>query len=127
MKIIVIGGNGTIGKKVSDHFSRKHDLIIGGRKSGDIAVDIADSKSIEASRSYQDDRRQRHPDHCRGGGKYSQKRDQPETPGDGPETSTGQIRSVDFRGGPLLLGHVSAARNDKNARYGCTRKKQEER
>jgi nucleoside-diphosphate-sugar epimerase len=30
MKIIVIGGNGTIGKKVSQHFSRKHDLIIGG-------------------------------------------------------------------------------------------------
>ena len=48
MKILVIGGNGTIGKKVRDHFSKKHELIIGGRNSGDITVDIEDSKSIEA-------------------------------------------------------------------------------
>jgi NAD(P)-dependent dehydrogenase (short-subunit alcohol dehydrogenase family) len=48
MKIIVIGGNGTIGKKVSAHFKKKHDIIIGGRNSGDVVVDIADSKSIEA-------------------------------------------------------------------------------
>ena len=48
MKIIIIGGKGTIGKKVSNHFSKKHDIIIGGRNSGDTIVDIADSKSIEA-------------------------------------------------------------------------------
>ncbi len=48
MKILIIGGKGTIGKKVSDHFSRKHDIVIGGRNSGDVKVDIADSKSIEA-------------------------------------------------------------------------------
>jgi NAD(P)-dependent dehydrogenase (short-subunit alcohol dehydrogenase family) len=48
MKIIIIGGKGTIGKKVSDHFSKKHELLIGGRNSGDIIVDIADCKSIEA-------------------------------------------------------------------------------
>jgi len=48
MKILIIGGNGTIGKKVSDHFSKKHEIIIGGRNSGDITVDIEDSKSIEA-------------------------------------------------------------------------------
>ena len=48
MKILIIGGNGTIGKKVSDHFSTKHELIIGGRNSGDIKVDIADSNTIEA-------------------------------------------------------------------------------
>ncbi len=48
MKILIIGGNGTIGKKVSDHFSRQHDIIIAGRNSGDITVDIADGKSIEA-------------------------------------------------------------------------------
>ena len=48
MKILIIGGNGTIGKKVSNHFSTKHELIIGGRNSGDITVDIADSNSIEA-------------------------------------------------------------------------------
>ena len=48
MKILIIGGNGTIGKKVSAHFSKKHEIIIGGRNSGDITVDIADCKSIEA-------------------------------------------------------------------------------
>ena len=48
MKILIIGGNGTIGKKVSRHFSKKHEIIIGGRKSGDVSVDIAESKSIEA-------------------------------------------------------------------------------
>jgi NAD(P)-dependent dehydrogenase (short-subunit alcohol dehydrogenase family) len=47
MKILIIGGKGTIGKKVSDHFSKKHEIMIGGRNSGDIIVDIADSKSIE--------------------------------------------------------------------------------
>jgi NAD(P)-dependent dehydrogenase (short-subunit alcohol dehydrogenase family) len=48
MKILIIGGKGTIGKKVSDHFSKKHEVLIGGRNSGDIVVDIANSKSIEA-------------------------------------------------------------------------------
>lgn len=48
MKIIIIGGNGTIGKKVSSHFAKKHEVIIGGRNSGDVKIDIADSKSIEA-------------------------------------------------------------------------------
>ncbi len=47
MKILIIGGNGTIGKKVSKHFSKKHEVIIGGRNSGDVTVDIADSKSIK--------------------------------------------------------------------------------
>jgi NAD(P)-dependent dehydrogenase (short-subunit alcohol dehydrogenase family) len=48
MKIIIIGGNGTIGRKVSNHFSKKHEIMIGGRNSGDVKLDIADSKSIEA-------------------------------------------------------------------------------
>ena len=48
MKILIIGGNGTIGNKVSRHFSKKHEITIGGRNSGDVIIDIADSKSIEA-------------------------------------------------------------------------------
>ena len=48
MKLLIIGGNGTIGKKVSTHFSKKHAMIIAGRQSGDVSVDIADSKSIQA-------------------------------------------------------------------------------
>ena len=47
MKLLVIGGKGTIGKKVCDHFSTKHEVIIAGRTSGDVKVDITDSVSIK--------------------------------------------------------------------------------
>ena len=48
MKILIVGGQGTIGKKVSDHFAKKHEVLIGGRTSGELSVDITDGKSIEA-------------------------------------------------------------------------------
>ena len=48
MKILIIGGKGTIGNKVSNHFLKNHEVLIAGRNSGDITVDIADSKSIKA-------------------------------------------------------------------------------
>ncbi|CAM1372916.1 short chain dehydrogenase [Tenacibaculum xiamenense] len=47
MKILIIGGQGIIGKKVSAHFSENHDVIIAGRKTGDVTIDITDSESIE--------------------------------------------------------------------------------
>ncbi len=47
MKILIIGGAGTIGKKVSEYFSKKHEIVIAGRNSGEITVDISNSKSIE--------------------------------------------------------------------------------
>ena len=47
MKLLIIGGNGTIGRKVSAHFSKKHEITIAGRHSGDVTVDIADSSSIK--------------------------------------------------------------------------------
>lgn len=48
MKILIIGGHGTIGKKVTAHFSKKHEVLTAGRHSGDVTVDIADAPSIEA-------------------------------------------------------------------------------
>lgn len=48
MKILVIGGNGTIGNKVSNHFSKKHQVVIAGRNSEDVNVDITDSSSIKS-------------------------------------------------------------------------------
>lgn len=46
MKILVIGGNGTIGKTVVKRFSEHHEVIIAGRNSGDVIVDISSSESI---------------------------------------------------------------------------------
>ncbi|WP_299110928.1 short chain dehydrogenase [uncultured Winogradskyella sp.] len=48
MKILVIGGNGTIGKKVSERLAQKHEVFIAGRNSGDVTVDFSDSSSIKS-------------------------------------------------------------------------------
>jgi NAD(P)-dependent dehydrogenase (short-subunit alcohol dehydrogenase family) len=47
MKILIVGGKGTIGRKVSDHLSKMNDVVVAGRTSGDVTVDITDSPSIE--------------------------------------------------------------------------------
>lgn len=48
MKILIIGGNGTIGRKVSERLSEKHSVIIAGRNSGDVKVDFSSSESIKS-------------------------------------------------------------------------------
>ncbi|MEM5538196.1 MULTISPECIES: short chain dehydrogenase [unclassified Olleya] len=48
MKILIIGGNGTIGKTVVAHFKENNQIIIAGRSNSDVTVDISDSKSIKA-------------------------------------------------------------------------------
>ncbi|AXO79491.1 short chain dehydrogenase [Olleya aquimaris] len=48
MKILIIGGNGTIGKTVVSHFKTSHDIIIAGRTNADVTVNIEDSKSIQS-------------------------------------------------------------------------------
>ena len=48
MKILVIGGNGTIGNVVTTHFSIDHEVLVAARKSGNIEVDITDSVSIQS-------------------------------------------------------------------------------
>ena len=47
MKIVIIGGNGTIGNKVVSHFKKENNVLIAGRTSGDFTVDISDSNSIQ--------------------------------------------------------------------------------
>ncbi|MDO6518807.1 short chain dehydrogenase [Zobellia uliginosa] len=46
MKILVIGGHGTIGKKVTAHFSEANEVLVAGRSKGDVLVDIEDPASI---------------------------------------------------------------------------------
>ena len=46
MKILVIGGNGTIGKKVVSYFKKEHEVLVAGRTTGDVTVDLSNSDSI---------------------------------------------------------------------------------
>ncbi len=48
MKILVVGGNGTIGGCVASRLKEKHEVIIAGRTSGDVNVDIESTDSIQA-------------------------------------------------------------------------------
>ncbi|MBF9222081.1 short chain dehydrogenase [Hymenobacter ruricola] len=47
MKILLIGGHGTIGRRVAAAFADGHELITAGRSSGDVRVDLASEASIE--------------------------------------------------------------------------------
>lgn len=49
MKILIIGGNGTIGKRVSNYFEQNHEVLIGGRTNSEVIIDIADSNSITSA------------------------------------------------------------------------------
>lgn len=48
MRILIIGANGTIGKKLSPALKNKHEIVTAGRKSGDYNVDITSEESIKA-------------------------------------------------------------------------------
>jgi len=48
MKILIIGGNGTIGNKVVSYFKKAHKVLIAGRTNQDVTVDISDSNSIKS-------------------------------------------------------------------------------
>ena len=48
MRILIIGGHGTIGNRVAVHFRESNDIIIAGRSKGDYKVDITDSSSIKS-------------------------------------------------------------------------------
>ncbi len=49
MKILVIGGTGTIGKVVSKRLGEKDEVIIAGRNSGEVNMDIGDKTTIQAA------------------------------------------------------------------------------
>lgn len=47
MKVIVVGGTGTIGRAVVRELSTRHEVIAAGHKTGDINVDITNPGSVE--------------------------------------------------------------------------------
>lgn len=46
MRIIAVGGAGTIGTAVVKHLSARHDVVVAGRTSGDVQVDISSPDSV---------------------------------------------------------------------------------
>ena len=46
MRIIIVGGAGTIGRAVVAALSDRHELVVAGRQSGTIPVDIASPDSV---------------------------------------------------------------------------------
>lgn len=47
MRILIAGGAGTVGRAAARALG-KHDLVIAGRKSGDVHVDVTDEASVRA-------------------------------------------------------------------------------
>lgn len=52
MKIIVVGGTGTIGKAVVKELGQRHHIVVASHRHGDIRLDIQDKQSIQ--KMYQD-------------------------------------------------------------------------
>jgi len=48
VRIIVVGGAGTIGSAVVDLLSSRHDVVVAGRQSGDVQVDISSRDSVRS-------------------------------------------------------------------------------
>jgi NAD(P)-dependent dehydrogenase (short-subunit alcohol dehydrogenase family) len=46
MKIIIVGASGTIGRKLTEEFSKRHEIVKIGSKSGDIQADITSRPSL---------------------------------------------------------------------------------
>lgn len=47
MRVLIIGGTGTIGQAVAHELSARHDIILAGHQNGDLKVDITNVESIE--------------------------------------------------------------------------------
>ncbi len=47
MKIIIVGGTGTIGRAVVNELAPRHDIVTVGNSSGDFQVDITSEESIK--------------------------------------------------------------------------------
>jgi NAD(P)-dependent dehydrogenase (short-subunit alcohol dehydrogenase family) len=49
MRIFIVGAGGTIGRAVARELGARHDVVSGGRSSGDVRLDLAEPDSIRAA------------------------------------------------------------------------------
>jgi len=49
MKILIVGASGTIGRAVASELGQRHEIVSGGRSSGDVRLDLTDTGSIRAA------------------------------------------------------------------------------
>lgn len=48
MRILAVGGEGTVGKAAISDLCKRHDIVAAGRNSGALKVDVMDEASVEA-------------------------------------------------------------------------------
>lgn len=48
MRILIVGGSGTVGKAAAAELGRRHEIIRAGRSSGDLTVDVMSDESVKA-------------------------------------------------------------------------------
>jgi NAD(P)-dependent dehydrogenase (short-subunit alcohol dehydrogenase family) len=48
MRILAVGGEGTVGKAAISDLRQRHEIVTAGRNSGTITVDVMDEASVEA-------------------------------------------------------------------------------
>lgn len=48
MRILIVGGSGTVGKAVAAELGRRHEIVRAGRSSGDVTVDVMSEESVKA-------------------------------------------------------------------------------
>lgn len=48
MRILIVGGSGTVGKAAATELGRRHEIVRAGRTSGDLTVDVMDEASVKA-------------------------------------------------------------------------------
>jgi NAD(P)-dependent dehydrogenase (short-subunit alcohol dehydrogenase family) len=48
MRVVLVGGSGTIGRRLVPDLAHRHEVVVAGRNSGDVRVDITSAESIEA-------------------------------------------------------------------------------
>jgi NAD(P)-dependent dehydrogenase (short-subunit alcohol dehydrogenase family) len=48
MRILIVGGSGTVGKAAAAELGRRHEIVRAGRTSGDLTVDVMNAESVKA-------------------------------------------------------------------------------